>query len=324
LPQWIFRSKNCTLQTSSGANAMTRYIPTYDLYGEKPGEKSEFWLHCETIPSRSSLHHWKIGVHRHESFFQILYIQAGSAEALFGGETHAVHPPAIITVPPGATHGFRFSTDIEGLVITIVAAQLGVFPSERSQLGRWLSAPRLTMLAEGDDDSAYAARTLERLGRECESGHAGNNGLIKAYLTTILTLAARISAEGDDDAERETSENERRVERLSSLIHRHYQSHKTASFYARELGISQTHLNRVVREVTGLSTHRLIARRLIEEAKRDLVFTLTSVQGISFRLGFSDPAYFSRFFLRETGMTPRAYRNAEQDKLAENSVSLEN
>ncbi|KXF75413.1 AraC family transcriptional regulator [Paramesorhizobium deserti] len=303
---------------------MTRHIPTYDLYGEKPGKKSEFWLHCETIPSRSSLHHWEIGAHRHESFFQILYIQAGSAEALFGGETHVVSPPAIVTVPPGATHGFRFSTDIEGLVITIVTAQLGVSPGERSQLGQWLSAPRLTPLAEGDDDSAYAVKTLERLDRECEGGRAGNNGLIKAYLTTILTLAARISAAGGEEAKQETGENERRVERLNGLIHRHYQSHKTASFYARELGMSLTHLNRVVREATGLSTHRLIARRLVEEAKRDLVFTLTSVQGISFRLGFSDPAYFSRFFLRETGMTPRAYRNAEQDKLAENPASSEN
>ena len=38
---------------------MTRYVPTYELYGETSGKEPDFWLHCETIPSRSSLHQWR-------------------------------------------------------------------------------------------------------------------------------------------------------------------------------------------------------------------------------------------------------------------------
>ncbi|MCY1220960.1 HTH-type transcriptional activator RhaR [compost metagenome] len=65
----------------------------------------------------------------------------------------------------------------------------------------------------------------------------------------------------------------------------------------------------------GLSAHEMISRKLIGEARRELVFTRASVQEISFRLGFADPAYFSRFFLRQTGMTPRAWRMAERERL---------
>ena len=44
------------------------------------------------------------------------------------------------------------------------------------------------------------------------------------------------------------------------------------------------------------------------EARRDLVYTSMSISRISFRLGFADPAYFSRFFARRAGVSPSDYR----------------
>ncbi len=76
----------------------------------------------------------------------------------------------------------------------------------------------------------------------------------------------------------------------------------------------RTHLNRVVRAACGLSLQRLIAVRQIEEAKQELLFTLSTVQVISERLGFTEPGYFCRFFKRETGHTPRQWRLAERKR----------
>jgi AraC family transcriptional regulator, transcriptional activator of pobA len=59
----------------------------------------------------------------------------------------------------------------------------------------------------------------------------------------------------------------------------------------------------------------LIARRLLEAAQRDLVFTPSPVQKVAYSLGFSDPAYFNRFFRRMTGTTPGAFRPQEREKL---------
>lgn len=44
------------------------------------------------------------------------------------------------------------------------------------------------------------------------------------------------------------------------------------------------------------------------EARRDLVYTSLTIAQISFRLGFSDPAYFSRFFAKRAGLSPSDYR----------------
>lgn len=293
---------------------MKRAVPTYELYGEESRERPAFWLHCETIPSRSSLHHWEIGLHRHESFFQILYIAGGSGDAVFGDTVHAIRPPVMITVPPATSHGFRFSRDIDGFVFTVLASHLKVSPGERSRLGAWMATPRLTRL-DGSDDSRYVALTLARLGAEWEANRSHRTDLLDAYLTSALTLSARLGEAHPVKDDAAATENERRVEHFLSLVQQHHRAHRPAVFYARELGLSATHLNRIARSVTGQSAHEIIARKLTDEARRELVFTRGSVQEISFRLGFADPAYFSRFFLRQTGMTPRAWRLAERERL---------
>jgi len=287
-------------------------VPTYELYGENEGSSSEFWLHCETIPSRSSLHHWEIRPHRHERFFQILYIEGGTGDAIFRDVVHPIHPPAVITVPPGIGHGFRFSRDIDGFVFTTPVAHLTTAPGAGSRLGAWLAEPHLTPLSAENADARYVAETLRRLAAEFERRATGQSALMEAYLTTALTLVARLSP-----ARQEPSADaaERRMEALHGLLQQHFRAHRPASFYAGQLGISPTHLNRLVRSATGFSARELLLRKVTDEAKRELVFTVASVKEVAFRLGFSDPAYFSRFFLKQTGETPRAWREAERRKI---------
>jgi len=46
---------------------------------------------------------------------------------------------------------------------------------------------------------------------------------------------------------------------------------------------------------------------LIVEAKRELYTKDLSVKEIAFKLGFEDPAYFSRFFKKETSRSPKEF-----------------
>ena len=292
---------------------MTRAVPTYDLYGERAGNLPDFWLHCETIPSRSSLHRYEIGLHRHESFFQILYISAGSGDALLDGERLTLTPPAIVTVPPAIGHGFRFSRDIDGYVFTMLASHLRL----AGEAGRFATEPCVTPLDPGDPDGAFVASSLERLAAEWVGRRSGRTDLMEAYLVSVLTLAARRWSR--DNLVEGTREAARRMEHLNGLIQQHFRGQKPANFYAQELGISPTHLNRIVKAATGLAAHAYIGRKLIDEAKRELVFTEMPAQEIGLRLGFADPAYFSRYFLRETGKTPRAWRLRERARLAAQS-----
>jgi len=286
-------------------------IPTYELYGEDDPSDSQFWVHCETIPARSALHHWEIGFHRHERYFQILLVTGGSGDAIFDGEIVRFEPTSVVSVPPAVGHGFRFSRDIEGYVFTFLASRLPVRPGEPNGLGRFLSAPRVTRLPVQERDGELILSHLVRVADEWQERLPGRTVLMETGLAAALALAARIAAQGQTETEG-IDENDRRIEAFSALLHREVRNHRPASFYASALGITPTHLNRVLRTKTGFGTQDLIARRLTEEAQRELLFAPGSVKEIAFRLGFSDPAYFSRFFTRQTSMTPGAWRALEQ------------
>ncbi len=97
-----------------------------------------------------------------------------------------------------------------------------------------------------------------------------------------------------------------RFELLETLIAAHFRDQPTAEFLADHLGVTPKHLNRIARRHAGTTVGGLIARRLVDAARRDLVFTPSSVQAIAMRSASPDPAYFNRFFRKHTGMTPGA------------------
>lgn len=296
-------------------------IPTYELYGEDDPSGSRFWVHCETIPARSALYHWEIGLHRHERYFQILLVTGGSGDAVFEGEVVRFEPLSIVTVPPAVGHGFRFSPDIDGYVFTFLSSRLPVRPGEPNAFGRFLAEPRITRLMPQESDGDLVVAHLLRVAAEWRGRLTGRTVLMETGLAAALALTARLAAQDRMELEG-VDDNDRRLEAFSSLLQREVRNHRPASFYADALGITPTHLNRVLKAKTGLSTQELIARRLIEETQRELLFTPGSIKEVAFRLGFSDPAYFSRFFTRQTGVTPAAWRSQEQTRLGSREESL--
>lgn len=99
--------------------------------------------------------------------------------------------------------------------------------------------------------------------------------------------------------------------RFNELIERHYLDHWTLPAYAAALGVTEARLNDVCRRMADLPSKRLVFERLMQEARRLLLYTGGSANEICYRLGFKDPAYFSRFFQRHAQMTPGEYRQRQ-------------
>ena len=60
--------------------------------------------------------------------------------------------------------------------------------------------------------------------------------------------------------------------------------------------------------IERLGALRMIEARLMREARRNLAYTNLSISSIAYTLGFSDPAYFSRVFTKDAGISPKAFR----------------
>lgn len=292
---------------------MNRHVPTYQLYGEDAERSGRFWLHCESIPERSRLHDWEIRPHRHEAFFQILYISHGRGEALMDGAYRPFAEQTALFVPPGAVHGFRFSRDIGGLVLTVMRDRLDAVAAVDRHVAAFVGSPRIVPL-EGDE-GRDAGENLVRLGAEIHGHGVGRAAMLEALVAASVVGTVRASGRREAGEEPPRDRDRERIERLDALIRAHFREHREAGFYADAIGISTAHLNRILRAATGCSLQQLLNRKLVEEARRDLVFTFLPAQSIALALGFPDPAYFSRFFRRETGMTPGEYRRAKRAAL---------
>jgi AraC family transcriptional activator of pobA len=98
------------------------------------------------------------------------------------------------------------------------------------------------------------------------------------------------------------------VERYKALVERDFKRQPGMADIAARLGITSTQLNRICQQVLGHSALALLQARIVLQAKRELTYTTLSVKQIADELGFADAAYFTRFFQRETRLTPTAWR----------------
>ena len=99
----------------------TPAIPVFKLYGEQQDWLSPDLLHCETISLRSRIHDWEIRTHRHADLCQLLYVHKGRARVEVEGQYQELTESSIQVIPPLCVHGFQFSPDVEGFVLTLAA-----------------------------------------------------------------------------------------------------------------------------------------------------------------------------------------------------------
>ncbi|MDR6197714.1 helix-turn-helix domain-containing protein [Siphonobacter sp. SORGH_AS_0500] len=160
------------------------------------------------------------------------------------------------------------------------------------------------MLAE--TDVVFMEDLLEKISTEhTQTGH-WHQRMLSAYLTVLLTYLSRLYAEQFD---RTPSSTEKLLlKKYQSHIDEHFQQLHQVSDYAALLHVSAGYLSEVVKAQSGKPAITHIHERLVMEARRLLFHTEHSLKEIGYTLGFNDASYFSRFFKRETNLTPAEYR----------------
>lgn len=92
------------------------------------------------------------------------------------------------------------------------------------------------------------------------------------------------------------------------LVATNYDRHRTIDFYADKLCITPRYLSAITREVSGITASESIERVVALNARLLLTTTDMTVQQISDRLNFPNHSFFSKYFKRVTGITPKECR----------------
>lgn len=86
------------------------------------------------------------------------------------------------------------------------------------------------------------------------------------------------------------------------------------AYYASEQSITPRHLLMVVKDVSGQTAWDWVRDCTIMNIKSMLQDTSVSINQVSDSFNFPNPSFFSQYFKKYTGMTPKAYRNAIGEK----------
>lgn len=288
-------------------------VTRFALYGEKPGAEDPEFVHIEDIQVRSSLYQWRIAPHLHRRMFQIVQVIEGPAEVLIEDRTEDVEGPCAICVPGNVVHGFGFTPETIGYVVTVSETLL---LDSGNRDGRGLFDPllveaRILSFRSDPARARFVSTLMEQMAYEFQARELGRNAMFE-WLFHALLMAIRRQVATERESAEPHGEDRERFSEACRLIEDRYREHMTVAACADRLGMSQPRLNRLCHRFAGKTFLDLQHDRLALEAQRHLIYTAATVEMVAYELGFADPAYFCRFFKRRTGRTPSEFRRDRQ------------
>jgi AraC family 4-hydroxyphenylacetate 3-monooxygenase operon regulatory protein len=290
-------------------------IPNINIGKVYDQRYSDSEVHYDKLGNLAGFFGRNMPVHRHDRFVQVHYVKSGTVRVYLDDQQYVEAGPMFFLTPPTIPHSFVTEADADGHVLTVrqqlvwqlMEAEPGLIPGPRLPA----ACVALGRLSGSYQDEArrleFLFETLREENSQSLPGHASAlSSLTRLIMISLLRLCANSL-----EATPARHEDLQIFHRFNELIERHYREHWALSAYASAIGVTEARLNDVCRRIADLPSKRLVLERVMQEAKRLLLFTGSSANEICYQLGFKDPAYFSRFFQRYAQITPGEYRQRQ-------------
>jgi len=279
-------------------------VPSFFLFGEPLRTVEGKFIHLEELDDRTRPNNWNIRAHAHADLNHVFHISAGGGVMHVDDQTIAFAAPCLLLVPSGRVHGFAYEVETAGSVLTIADSYLRDLTAREPAFATLFHAPRQTPL----DGRSRIPGALAELSRELVWTAPGGAAAAEAHLLTILVEALRRQVQDEAASPAARGGHVTLVARFRELVEAHYREGLPMEAYARTLGVALPRLRAACMRAAGASPLRLVQDRLMLEAKRALLYSNMTIAEVGYHLGFEDPAYFSRFFAKAEGLSPKRYR----------------
>jgi AraC family transcriptional activator of pobA len=278
--------------------------PVYGLYGESL-RSSPVFMHVEQIQARSSVYDGRFDLHSHQSLHQLTWVSAGTLSQYVDGETFELVSPGAAVVPATIPHSSIANKTTSGYVLT-VSLNFSYCPESNvatTALEELLSTSDVISLAGNSQEALSITSIFEVLDREFASGHQANTLVTTRLAQSVCLMIARHKQSSRGSAQRDPH-----FMTFLSLIEKYFASEMHLQDYAGRCDVSPEKLIKITNKFLGKSPMQVAQDRRLKEACQRLIHTDASVSEIAHASGFTDIAYFSRFFRKRTGRTASEYR----------------
>ncbi len=236
--------------------------------------------------------------HKH-SCYELFFILEGEGTFHMDCQDYHINQQSLFLVAPGRVHGWEYMNNLKGYLLKF---DLSMF-AKNSFLNH-MSVFNFDLVHIEGNELAMIENTFLTLEEEYNTSKSFKNCTISSLLHILLTYIQRTLP-----VEKASYTTNGLFSKLTELMQKNDYKIAQSTCYARKLKTSTKVLNQAVKEITGQNVSEYIRTKTISEAQRLLKYETMTCNEIAYHLGFIDSAYFSRFFKREVGLSPKNFRD---------------
>jgi AraC family transcriptional activator of pobA len=255
--------------------------------------------------------------HLHD-YYSIFWIESGEAIHATEFVEYSLKQDTILFVPPGLKHRMYIDKSVGGIYILFNEDFIQYNRKNHIPLKeyRLFNNPDFKSLITVSPEKRSKLRNItELILDEIQDSDDYSQDIVLNLLHLFLLESRRIFDQQNlSPKEKQDSTPDVTIIKFKQLIEENFTREKNVTPYAEMLNMNPSCLNELTKRTTGITAGELIRNRVIGEIKKLLYSSSLSGKEIAFDLGFEDPAYFSRFFRKYTGLTLKEFRGHSRKK----------
>ncbi|MGD1847571.1 MAG: helix-turn-helix domain-containing protein [Salibacteraceae bacterium] len=251
-------------------------------------------------------------------YFSFVFVKCGQGAYTLDEQEFKFQERTLYFTNPGHIKSFFIEACDDAYIVTLTESFLreNVHPDIFGEFPFLLAETVPPIQLSEADFSEFETLYLQLYREFNQLSHFKSKILSSLFVVLLLKIKEQFwntydpIAEGDGNSRIVRAFQQRLEEHFTGLTELGHEHVWQVQDYAHDLHLHPNYFTQVIKAKTGRSAHQWIADRMVSSAKALLKSTDLSAKEIGFRLGFAEATHFSRFFKKQAGLTPGAYRRS--------------
>lgn len=244
-------------------------------------------------------------LHRHD-FFYILALEKGAGTHEIDFNPYTIKDYSIIFMRPGQVHQHTLKAESTGYLLEFKTDFY--YPHDKAANHHLRKASSTNFCHLDEIPFKRLLTILAYIFQEYTQKQKGYQEIVKANLSIFFIELIRQHSNNSSPSNRINPYMQERLDNFFELLEKNITTQKQVSQYAIMLNLSLHQLNTITKTTLAKTGSEIINEYIILESKRYLLATSNQVNQIAYHLGYEDSSYFIRFFKKQTGLSPEAFR----------------
>ena len=242
-------------------------------------------------------------MHWHDCI-EMVYVEKGYMQIFFNNEWHEMVAGDLVFVPPQRIH--YMLCDNDETAKTVIGVSHNIICDTDADEENVLLPLKTDQINDHCffKDNGELAPIIKRL-NSIEDSYVGRLLIQSEILRIYAFVYKEWIKKGLTFIEPIKDKN---IFELINILEKNYSVAPSASEMSKSLGLSYSHMCRLLSDKMGTNYNSLLNSIRMENAKKMLLTTDKNVTEIGFDCGFCDSSYFIKMFKKSVGMTPKKYR----------------